>query len=627
MAEINITELDFANIKTNLKTYLSAQTEFTDFDFSGSALNVMLDVLAYNTHYNAVLANLQANEMFIDSAIKRSSVISLAKMLGYTPRSVTSSKAYVDLSVVQDAVEASTLSITPNIIFSAEINGTSYTFNVNESQTATVNDAGNFVFTDVELIEGLRVANDFTIRSDTVSGPLVIPVQNIDTTTVTVSVQASSSDFTTTTFTKHTSIADVTNISKAFWLEENSDGAFQVMFGDDIIGAKLISGNIVTVSYVISAGSASNGCRNFTLVGDIDGETQVNITINTPASGGNTRESIDSIRYNAPKFNANRNRAVTSQDYRTLIKQNFPKAREVAVWGGEENSPPIYGKVFISIDPIVGAVLTEADKDYITETLLRPRSVMSIQHEFVDPEYLYIGLEAAINYNPKLTTLKSSDISVLAKAEVTDYFNTELGTLDTTFFLSRVSERVKAVEPSIVSSLFKMRIQKRIAIVTNTKTAYSKTLNFLTAISPETFRSSNFQATISGLVYSGFLQDYSDDTTASDTGTGKIYFVDSVTRATVTQVGTINYAAGIVTLSNVNVTAYLGGVNELYLTCRPQPLYQNITSNIVRTSDTSTFAVASRPAINTIITMDDSVSDADANITSGLVFNSTPYTA
>ena len=169
MAEINITELDFANIKSNLKTYLSAQTEFTDFDFSGSALNVMLDVLAYNTHYNAVLANLQANEMFIDSAIKRSSVISLAKMLGYTPRSVTSSKAYVDLSVVQDAVEASTLAITPNIIFSAELNGTSYTFNVNESQTATVNDAGNFVFTDVELIEGLRVANDFTIRLKDIS--------------------------------------------------------------------------------------------------------------------------------------------------------------------------------------------------------------------------------------------------------------------------------------------------------------------------------------------------------------------------------------------------------------------------------------------------------------------------
>jgi len=626
MAELNITELDFDTIKTNLRTYLAAQPEFTDYDFTGSALSLLLDVLAYNTHYNAVLANLQANEMFIDTAIKRTSVVSLAKMLGYSPRSTTSAKAQVDLIVTQDVTTESTLSITPDVKFNASINGQSFTFNVNESQTATLNESGVFEFTDVELIEGIYLSNSFLIGSDNTSGPLIIPNNNVDTTTILVSVQTSSSNLTSTDWVKTSTIVDITSTSKVFWVEENNEGQYQLVFGDDNVGASLTPGNIVTVTYIVSEGAASNGARDFSLVGDIDGEDEVTITVTSPANGGTGKESIDSIRFNAPRYNANRNRAVTAEDYRTIIKQNFPKAREVTVWGGEENDPPVYGSVFISVDPVSNSVITTADQDFIKESILRPRSVMSIKHEFVDPEYVYLGLEGVVNYNPKLTALKASDISVLVSAAIEDYFDNELGTLDRTFFLSKLSERVKQTNTSIVSSLFKMRLQKRIPIGLNNTSGYSKVLNFLTAIDPETFRSSNFLTTINDLTYEGYLQDFSDDAVSNDDGSGTIKFISKDTNLPILTVGTIHYNTGIVTLQNVIVTEYVGNVSELYLYVRPQPLYQNISSAVVRTSDTSAFAVAALPSRNSILTLDNSQSNSAANIVPGLSISSRPYT-
>jgi hypothetical protein len=626
MAELNITELDFDTIKTNLRTYLAAQPEFTDYDFTGSALSLLLDVLAYNTHYNAVLANLQANEMFIDTAIKRTSVVSLAKMLGYSPRSTTSAKAQVDLIVTQDVTTESTLSITPDVKFNASINGQSFTFNVNESQTATLNESGVFEFTDVELIEGIYLSNSFLIGSDNTSGPLIIPNNNVDTTTILVSVQTSSSNLTSADWVKTSTIVDITNTSKVFWVEENNEGQYQLVFGDDNVGASLTPGNIVTVTYIVSEGAASNGARDFSLVGTIDGEDEVTITVTSPANGGTGKESIDSIRFNAPRYNANRNRAVTAEDYRTIIKQNFSKAREVTVWGGEENDPPVYGSVFISVDPVANSVITTADQDFIKESILRPRSVMSIKHEFVDPEYVYLGLEGIVNYNPKLTSLKASDISVLVSAAIEDYFDNELGTLDRTFFLSKLSERVKETNTSIVSSLFKMRLQKRISIGLSNTSGYSKVLNFLTAIDPETFRSSNFLTTINDLTYEGYLQDFSDDAVANDDGNGTIKFVDAQTRLPIATVGTVHYNAGLVTLQNVIVTEYIGNMSELYLYVRPQPLYQNISSSVVRTSDTSTFAVAALPSRNSILTLDNSQSNSAANIVPGLSISCRPYT-
>lgn len=620
MAEIIITELDFENIKQNLKTYLAAQPDFTDYDFTGSALNVLLDVLSYNTHYNAVLANLAANEMFIDSAIKRSSVVSLAKMLGYTPRSTTSAKAYVDIDVVQ-TTSSSPMTLGTNTVFTATINGNTYSFNVNETQSVAAS-SGIFSFTNVELIEGTRITNNFLVSADTLSGPFVIPNDNVDTTTIEVTVQNSSVDLTTTTFDRETSIIDVTATSEVFWVEENTNGKYQIIFGNDIIGKKLTAGNIVIVSYIVSNGGDANNARNFSLTGNISGETGVTVTTLYPAAGGAAREDIDLVRFNAPRYNAARNRAVTAEDYRSLIKANLSKAREVAVWGGENNDPPQYGKVFISIHPTTGNIITDADKNILLE-LLRPRSVMSIQHEFVDPEYLYIGLDGIINYNPKTTNLSNTSLAALVKADIQDYFVDEMNTLDRTFFLSKLSERVKTVDTSIVGSVFKMKLQRRISFVSGS-TNHSKTLYFLTSLDPETLRSSTFTTTINQVVYNAYLQDFSDDVQNIAT-TGIVKLVNSENDRIIKDIGTINYQTGVVTISDLNVTNYIGNVTSVYFTANPQFLYQNITTAITRTSEISPYAINPESSKNTIIVLDDSSNNTVAGIVSGLNITALPY--
>lgn len=622
MAELIVTELDFADIKTSLRTYLASQTEFTDYDFTGSALNTLLDVLAYNTHYNAVLANMQANEMFIDTAIKRNSVVSLAKMLGYTPRSRTSAKAYVNIDVPKVNTVGSQLSIDSTVKFTASINGTVYTFNVNEEQTATVS-SGVFSFTDVELIEGVGLSNAFTITSDLTQGPLVIPVDTLDTTTIEVVVQNSVGDVTTTTWNKTSTIVDITGTSKVFWVEENLDGKYQIVFGDDIIGKALTVGNIVTVSYYASKGPDANGAQTFSLSGTVNGETTATVTTVTPAAGGQEKESIDSVRFNAPKYNATRNRAVTSEDYRSLIKANLAKAREVAVWGGEENDPPQYGKVFISVHPTTGAVFTDADKEYLLESVIRPKSVMSIQHEFVDPEYLYLGFEGIVNYNNKLTSSTSTQMAAAVETEIETYFTNDFGTLDKTFFLYRLTERVKDLNSAIISSVFKMRLQKRLAITVNS--SYSALVNMLTAIDPETIYSSNFTTRVGNRNYLGYIRDFSDDSVQNDTGTGTLKFINASTGLPVVNVGTVNYATGIITLTNLFVQSYAGNATKLHLHATPQALYQNISSSLTRTSDISEFAVLAQPAKNTIIVLDDSEVDPSAGISSGLAITALPF--
>ena len=623
MAELNITELDFEEIKNNLRTYLAAQPEFTDYDFTGSALNTLLDVLAYNTHYNALLANFQANEMFLDSAIKRGSIISLAKSLGYTPRSVTSAKANVDITVTKNVTVGSTLSLLKSMKFSTTTNNVTYIFNVNTTKTVTET-SGEFIFQDIELIEGNRLSNTFTITADTVSGPLIIPIENVDVSTIEIYVQNSIGDLTSYAYNKVDTVVDVTPTSKVFWVEEGVDGYYKILFGDDIIGKQLVAGNIVTVSYLASKGSAPNGAQNFIIVGTIAGETQVQVTTNTAAAGGTEKETVASIKFNAPKFNASRNRAVTAKDYQTLVKNSLSKIREVAVWGGEDNDPPMYGKVFLSINPVTGAVITEADKEYIRETVLRPKSVLSVQHEFVDPDYMYIGIEGVVNYDSRLTTLTPNAFATIATSSIQDYFNEEFGILNKTFFLSSLNDRMKTLSSAVVGSVFKMRLQKRLNFVSGT-VGHSQTLNFLTAIDPETIRSSTFVSIVGNAQYNAYLQDYSNEAVQNDVGEGVINLVNSFNDEIITQVGTVNYQTGIVQLSNVVVTSYLGNLDKLYISARPQPLYQNVTSRPVRIIESSPYAIIPEPSKNTILVLDDSTSNGSANVTPGLSITCVPF--
>lgn len=631
MSDIRVTELDFADIKQNLKNYLKSQDEFSDYDFDGAGLNVILDVLAYNTHYNAMLAHLQANEMFIDTAIKRSSVVSHAKTLGYIPRSSTSSRARVTLVVTPTVDTVSTsLTLKPTVKFTSSVNNVNYTFNVaNEYTAIKATPAGAaaavFTFTNVDILEGNRVTNTFNVTSDVLSGPFIIPNAFLDASTLSVGVRSSSGSIDNVTYSRVSSIIDVKNDSTVYWLEENPDGYYQVVFGDDVIGKQLSVGNIVTVQYLACNGPNANGSSSFTLVGTIEGEPVVDITVVNKSASGSFKEGIDQIRFNAPKYNATRNRAVTAQDYKSLILSEFSRAKSVAVWGGEDNQPPIYGKVFITLDPNDGEVITDADKDFISEKILRPRSVLSIQHEFVDPDYLYTGFDIDVKYNPRNTALTANEIASEVRAGITTYFTSNLKTLDKTFIYSQFVDYIQGLLPDIiVGVLAKMKVQRRAEFVT--ATSNSKTIRFLTSLNPETLRSTNFSTNLNDTTYTAFIKDFSDAETIDFNGTGTLKLIDVATNKVLNPVlGTINYATGTVVINNLNILEYIGNVSELRLTAIPQELGKNIAPSIIPITETSLFATTPVAARNSIIDLDDSEANTTSNLSPGVVITVSPY--
>ena len=375
MPQINVTELDFDNIKQNLKTFMQSQAEFSDYNFEGSALSVLLDTLAYNTHYNAVLAHLLANESFLDSAIKRTSVVSLAKNLGYTPRSRRCPVGTLTFTITPSgAYTSSTYTLPRDTVFTSSLNGTSYTFVPSEAVTATlqnVSGTNKFVFSNLKLKEGKRISNSFLITTNKELDPVIIPNKDVDTSTLRVRVQTSGSNFNIETYVLHNGILDIDESSKVYFLEETIEGLYSITFGDDVIGKKLTAGNVVIVDYINTNGVTANGAKTFTCSATLTGGGEIKAySGNVAAAGGQNKESIDSIKINAPKYNSARERGVTASDYKSLILASNENIQSCSVWGGESNDPPIYGKVFISLDPIAGQLISQQDKDNIVSNII-----------------------------------------------------------------------------------------------------------------------------------------------------------------------------------------------------------------------------------------------------------------
>lgn len=621
MADLRVTELDFAQIKENLINYLKSQTEFSDYNFAGSGLNTIIDLLAYNTHYNAVLAHLQTNEMFIDTAIKRSSVVSIAKTLGYTPRSVAGAKATVNVNVVPNvSYISSTLTIPQYTKFSAKVNDRTYTFLTTDASTVS-KISGEFFFENVEIVEGSYILQETVINADTVSGPIKIKNSNIDLTTLNIRVQNSSSDLTTTAFNRTTTVIDIKPTSKVYWIEEGHDGYYNIIFGDDIIGKKLAVGNIVVIEYIASKGAEANGAQTFTCSINLANSSPVT-TLVAPSTGGSNRETPESIRFNAPKFNSTRNRAVTAEDYKTLILSSFDKAKSVAVWGGENNVPPIYGKVFLSIDPKDGYLVTQADKDYLINTVLRPRSVLSILHEFVEPVYLHVGMNVKINYNPRLTPFTGAQIEDIVSQTIQEYFDSELSTLDKRFYFSRLLNKIQTSHNAILGSLIDMRLQRRIVPILNTHENLK--FYFTTPIEPNSLRSTYFTTSIGNKTYTAYIQDFPNDTPPSRTGTGTLKLVNKDDNTIISNnYGTVHYgSSGLVNITDFYVTSVAGA--DVRFNALPQELGKDLNPTIVRTTAISTEAVYPFPAQNIIITLDDSESNAGIGTSVGLNVTAVP---
>ena len=630
MPQINVTELDFDNIKQNLKTFMQSQAEFSDYNFEGSALSVLLDTLAYNTHYNAVLAHLLANESFLDSAIKRTSVVSLAKTLGYTPRSRRCPVATINFTITpSNAYTSSTYTLSRDTVFTSSLNGTTYTFVPSEAVTATLQDVsgtGKFVFSNLKLKEGKRISNSFLIAAEKELDPVIIPNKDVDTSTLRVRVQTTGSNFNVETYVLHTGILDIDESSKVYFLEETTEGLYSITFGDDVIGKKLTVGNVVIVDYINTNGVTANGAKTFTCSATLTGGGEIKAySGNVAASGGQNKESIDSIKINAPKYNSARERGVTASDYKSLILASNENIQSCSVWGGESNDPPIYGKVFISLDPISGQIITQQDKDNIVSNIIDPRGSIAILPEFVDPEYTFITLKVGVVYNVNTTSLTPGQLSSSVSSAISTFFNTELNILNKNFYFSALHTIIKGVSNSFVSINIIPSLQKRIEILDFDRDV-NYTFTFNSRVQPRELHSTWFNYTNNDATNKVKLQDVpnADVVSPEYNGFGTV-FLQSDSGSKIRDIGTIDYSTGKITILAMRVSALFGNETAIRVSIRPHDDVNDIlTTTLTRTAQVSTAAVIPTPSKNTVLALDDTVQSTLTGARTGLQINMIP---
>ena len=548
---LDISELDFENIKSSLKRFLSNQTQFKDYDFEGSSMAVLLDLLSYNTHYLAYNANFVANEMFMDTAQLRSSVASLAKLVGYTPNSARAPIA--DLKLVINDGTGSTITIPAGTKFSSAIDGLTYTFvTVGDHVVQPID--GVYTAQSLEVYEGTYVSYNYTVDTSDIDQRFLIPSDRADSTTISVAVQNSASDVTTSTYNKATSITELNGDSKVYFLQEAEDGQYEIYFGDGVIGKKLDDGNIISISYVVTNKTEANGATSFSLSGSISGFTDVTITVNSSAQGGAEPETLQSIKTNSANFYASQDRAVTVEDYKTKTKQLYANVQSVSAWGGEDNDVPFYGRVYISILPTSGSNLTESTKSRII-TDLKKFSVASVTPVIVDPEITNIILRSSIKFDQTATTKVADAIKSDVITTITNYNANTLQSFDNMFRHSKVVGLIDDTDDSILSNVTTVQLRKSFTPTLGSSQKYS--IAFSNALyNPHSGHASDGGGILSS---SGFKIDgnTTDVFFLDDDGNGNVrrYKMDGSARsyANNTQ-GTIDYSSGLVEVNSLNVS-------------------------------------------------------------------------
>ena len=549
--KLEISELDFDDVKSNLKLFLNQQTEFQDYDFEGSGMSILLDLLAYNTHYLGFNSNMLANEMFMDSADLRASLVSLAKQVGYTPTSVRAPTASLNVTV-NDATSA-TLTITKGSKFQTTVGGTTYDFLVREDVTISPT-AGVYTFSNLDVIEGTLTTFKYTVDSSDPDQRFIIPSEFADTSTLTVKVQTSSTDTSSTTYTLATGYKTLDDTSTNYFLQEVENGKFEIYFGDGVTGKALTDGNIVILEYIVTNVEATNGASSFTLTGTIGGSSNVSITTVLAANGGNVAESKESIRFNAPKQYTAQDRAVTIEDYKSLTKSVYANTQSVSAWGGEDHSTPIYGRVYISIKAKSGTNLTEATKESIVASL-KNYAIGSVTPVIIDPEITSLLLTSTVKYDKSKTTLTATQLKTNINTILTTYDTDTLNQFDGVFRYSKVSNLIDDVDTSILSNITTLKLRKSFTPTIGSSTLY--TISYNNAFyNPH----SEHNKTAGGIVSStGFKIDGNDNEMwLDDDGDGNIrlyYLVSGVRTYSNSTQGTIDYSTGEIVLSSLNVAS------------------------------------------------------------------------
>ena len=460
---LQITELDFDTIKTNLKSFLKQQTEFQDYDFEGSGLNVLVNLLAYNTHYNAYYLNMVANESFLDTALLRDSVVSHAKTLGYIPHSKTASTAVINLTIDSGNSTLNTLTIPKGYVFNSDlIDKRIFNFVVMDENTVTKSNT-SYHFENLNIKEGELTT--YTYTYDEASNPksvFLLPDADIDTSTITVIVKPSASNTTSTVYNKVTDILDVTAASEVFYLQESKGGKYQIYFGDGTVGKKLDDGSVVALTYLLTNGNLANKATGFSQTSAIGGYTNSTIEVLSVASGGSDRETVEEIKTSSPLQFTTQNRLVTIKDYESYIKKNYPSIDSLSVWGGEDEVPAVYGKVLISLKPKANYYITEIEKTRIINEIIKPKSIVSVSAEIRDAEFLFILLNNTVKYDSKRTTLSEAILKSSIRNAIISYKDTNLNKFGSIFALSKLQDSIDSISLNgIIGSETVVRLQRR----------------------------------------------------------------------------------------------------------------------------------------------------------------------
>lgn len=457
MSNIRTEELDFDAIKANIKEFFRGQSTFTDYDFEGSALSVLIDVLAYTTQYNAFYANLAINEMFLDSASKYASAVSLAKTIGYTPRSIRSARGVIDVVISNVQGNPSTLTLPKNTVFRGKVGEVEYDFYTATDYTAN-SVLGSYTFNDVEIIEGAILTKKYNVMTNS---KFVIPNKNVDMSTLTVRVQDNPNSGNYTKYNLSEDILNVRSDDTVYFIKQREDMLYEVYFGNGTIGKKVNVGNVVHIEYFISSGRLANQANEFVYASGLEANYTYNVTLTTIPTGGDDEESIDSIKFNAPRKYISQNRAVTSEDYATLLYSQFPNIESLSVWGGQDNVPPIYGKVFIAAKPFERETFTAAEKEQIKTFLSSKRNVMTVIPETVDPTFLRIQFTTNVYYDPAKSKKSAGELQTLVRNTIAEYATT-MGKFDSTFRFSKLSTLIDATDQSINSNISTLKIRRTV---------------------------------------------------------------------------------------------------------------------------------------------------------------------
>ena len=586
-SSINLTSLDFDTLKSQLKTYMKSQTRFADFDFDGSNINVLLDLLSYNSFTNAFYLNMIGNEMFLDTAQLKDSIVSHAKDLNYTPRSYRSAYANVNIMIAPSNA-CTSITIPKGTSFNSRIGSNNYTFTTDQN-IALLSSNNYFKAENVTLYEGAYISDQYLINYANTVQKFVISNENVDINSIIATV-IEDSGATILPYTKADSLFDLNSTSQKFFIQSTQSNKYEVVFGDGVSGRKPKDNSTVLLEYRVSSGELPNGANTFTPDGAIGGHANVIISTNVKASGGAVAETIESIRFNAPRRFTTQERAVTEEDYETLLLSNFPEINTVSAYGGDKADPPQYGKVFVAVDLVNADGLPES-KRIIYRDFIKKRSPVSIDPVFISPEYMYIKLTSTVNYNINITKLTPSDIQSRVISAITNFNSTYLDDFKTTLRYSNLTTAIDSAQSSIVSN--ETDVLAMIKIVPKLNVSQSIDVKFNLPLydnySPfEGIHPAKDDHTISSTAFT-----YQNQTCyLEDNGQGNLILVTSsgIDHSILKIIGTVDYSTGLLQIKNFLITEFVGPSIKIFAKPATRDIFSSLNTILsISTEDLQIF--------------------------------------